>query len=756
MAGLAIFASLGIFLADRWPAGLPPVFLAVAALAPIAICWKRSHAAWLFVCASFFLLHHLQHHYSPGRELAQALSGGGRELAHAVGIVLDEPDPNSDGKRFSQFQMKIESLDLGEARGFSGATVLVHWRGAAPDFGSRVLIDGAASNIPPTPNPGQFDYAAYLRRLGVFSEIHVRYEQDQHILATGHGNIFFAHAYAARRWMQRALKLGLEDSPEAAGLIQSMVLGLKNETPDDVRELFLRTGTLHLFVVNGLHVGMFAFIALFLVKPLGIHRGRAVFVIIPLLIFYAMVTGLSSGSVRATIMAAIILAGYLADRRPVMLNNLGAAAFAILLWNNEELFMPGFQFSFGVVFMIIILSGRLHRFLEKFGKPDDFLPRSLWSPFQTGVFLGVRRLASLLAVSLSAWIGSVPFTTRYFHLITPSAVLANLVVVPAAFMALFQGILSMLAASASHTAATLFNNSNWLVAHGIMRAVGLFAVVPGGHVYVELPRFAKPPLCEATCLALGSGDAIHLRAGNQDWLIDCGSRGTYENIVQPYLRMRGINRLDGLVLTHGDYQHIGGALSAVEDFTPRHVIESVLQDRSPNRRVLRLDLARRRLKLETPSRDSLLPLGSNATLRVLYPPPDIAATSADDKALALLLEAGGCRVLFMSDNGFLTERWLLDHNAVVKSDILVKGQHASDISGTPDFLNAVAPRAIVCATSDFPPEARIPDEWARDVARRGIELFREDRTGAVTIELRAGECAVRSHLGNQTFQSKSR
>src|SRR5712692_5590318 len=111
--------------------------------------------------------------------------------------------------------------------------------------------------------------------------------------------------------MQRQLTLDLDDSPEIAGVIQSMVLGLKGETPDETRELFQRTGTLHLFVVNGLHVGIIAGIAWLLIKPLRVGRRRSVFAIIPLLAFYAVVTGLSPGSIRATIMAAIVLGAHL-------------------------------------------------------------------------------------------------------------------------------------------------------------------------------------------------------------------------------------------------------------------------------------------------------------------------------------------------------------------------------------------------------------------------------------------------------------
>ena len=199
------------------------------------------------------------------------------------------------------------------------------------------------------------------------------------VLSGGNGNPVVALALKTRHWVQEKLQIDLEDSPDVSGLVQGLTLGLKNETPEETRELFQRTGTLHLFVVNGLHIGMFTTIMFLLVRLFGAGRVLSVLIVAPLVCFYALLTGSSTGSMRATVMTLIILGGMLADGKPVMLNNLAAAGLVILAWNTNELFMPGFQFSFGVVFTIILLAGPLQNYFAKFGKPDEFLPRALWN-----------------------------------------------------------------------------------------------------------------------------------------------------------------------------------------------------------------------------------------------------------------------------------------------------------------------------------------------------------------------------------------
>ncbi len=763
--GLVLCAVLGVAVADRWPMDLAPLLAWVGVGALLSTLIRKTGFALAFVACAFFALHTLNFHHSAGRELSLAFSSAPKSV-RVIGIVAEEPAQKPAPTRFlrAHFPLRLESISIdGAAPRASRAKVLVKWHGVAPHYGDRVEIRGAALLVPATRNPGQFDYTAYLHRVGIYCEIETQFPEDGRVVGSGHGNPVIAFALKSRRWMQRQLTLDLDDSPEIAGMIQGMVLGLKAETPPDIKEMFQRTGTLHLFVVNGLHVGMFATIIWFVLRPTQLGRRWSVFVIIPLLVFYALVTGLSPGSIRATIMAAVILGGRIVERAPSMFNSLAAAAFALLLWDTNELFMPACQFSFGVVFSILLLAGKFQRRLIPFGEPDAFLPRPLWTVFQNLRVFAWRRVAQLLSVSTAAWIGSLPFTAHYFHLLSPSAVLANLFIVPLAFCILAQGVFAMLCGSFSSALAAIFNNSNWAIAKGIIHVVGFFTRIPGGHVYVELPSFFQSPLCEINVFDLGDGGAIHLRTAGRDWMFDSGSAFAYENTIRPYLRTRGVNRLDGLLLSHGDADHVGGAVLALNDFTPRQIVDSPASDRSKHRRTLHAELAARGLGKGIFQRGDWLPLSSTTRVRILYPPGGIIARTADDKCLVFQLESGGSRVLFVFDSGFFTEKWLMENERDLRSDILVKGRHASDISGTIDFIDAVAPRVIVTtATARAAPlrftsdSAKFSETWAKQVAARGIALFRQDDTGAVRIEMQRDDFSVRAFAADQTFRKRAR
>jgi competence protein ComEC len=754
--GVALSAALGIVAADRF--ALSPVWPLLASAIAAAVAWRRcsTAACWLLAATTFFTLHTLRFHGDIGRKLFAELAGGPRVI-QAKGIVWSEPDiPAVFSRRTTCFfRLKLEQLDLGTGPQPASGQVNVAWAGAMPTYGDRVVLTGSGHNFQPTRNPGQFDFTRYLQRQGVFSELRVRFAADGRVESPGHGNPVQAFANAARRWIQSQLRTDLADSPEITALIESMVLGLRGETPEDVKELFQRTGTLHLFAVSGLNIAMLATIALTLLKPLRLPAGLGVCIVIPLLAFYAVVTGLSASGVRAAIMAALLLAAPIFDRRAIPYNSLAAAAFLILAWDTNQLFSVGFQFSFVLVLTIIFLARRIQHWCEPFGRPDAFLPRPLWSwPQRTGDAIW-HVLAATIGITLAAWIGSLIFTAGYFHLFSPAAIFANLVAVPLAFAVLALGLATVLMATVWTTGAMLFSNANWLCAKTLLLVVKGFALLPGGHVYVEARRPVGGVAAELTLLDLGTGAAAHLRTGGRNWLIDCGDAANYGRTVLPYLRSRGVNRLDGLLLTHGDVQHIGAAGSLISDFVPRQIVDSVLRDRSPTRARLHRDLAARGIGKGLYQRGDTIRISESATARVLYPPVGLARQAADDKALVLRIESAGTRVLLMSDSGFSTEQWLLDNEPDLRSDLLVKGHHSKDLSGTPDFVRHVAPQAIVCGRSSSDDTAPPLDGWERQFAPTPI--FRQDRTGAVRIDLyHGGRFEVRGFVGGQTFRSRAR
>src|SRR5512132_85789 len=757
--GLALMAAVGIIVAELVPMRSAMLTLAAIVLAIcilVALRWPKLAATYLIVASGFFLLHKFAITNTAGQQLADKL-GERPRVVTAVGCVISETKIAHSG--FATFLLKLRSIELEGKNESTYAVWQVRWKGA-PEFGDELKLFGTAEPIAPPRNPGEFDMHAYLARHDIRRMLFVRYPEDGTLIRHGSGNPVLRAAQTSRTWMQNALCHGLDDAPEVRSFISGIVLGIRHETPEDIEEPFQQTGTIHLFAVAGLHVGIVAALLWVLAAIARLPRKRAAAFIIPSLFFYAAVTGLHIPALRAAVMASILVGSYFFERRVFLPNSLAAAAFFILCWNTNELFSTGFQLSFAVVGAIVLFADPFFRFFQRRAAPDPFLPQSLVRGPRRWMHSSYEWLCGSASVSLAAWIGSLPLILWYFHLVTPISFLANLVVVPIAFFVLAIALLSLMTTPLLPGVALVFNNANWTLATLVIGIVHLFAQIPGGHFYVGEPDWGNRISAKMTVLDLGAGAAVHVRVNGRDWLVDCGSERNYERIVRECLHWAGVNRLTGLVLTHGASQHIGGVTQLLSDFPRVHLIDNPAPDHSLiHRRMSRIvsGVEGRGRKPDELAAGDNFHLSGEAIAHVLFPPRGFAGATADDQALVIRLSiAPSTFVLFMSDNGEETERALLSNGSNLQSGILVKGQHYSGISGSTPFLDAVRPRLIIATSREFPEHERISEQWAEQLRARGIKLFRQDETGAVELNFSGDQWSARAYLTGEVFRSVSR
>ncbi len=754
--GLAMAAGVGILVAEFIPASKPllgAMAVGVALWILVTLWQPVPVATYLIVAISFFLLHNFRTTDTAGLRLAAQL-GERPRLVVVTGTVVSEPKiwPN----RFASFLLKLDSIDFAGQHEFTTATWSVTWRGRAK-FGDELKLSGIAKPIAPPRNPGQFDMRTYLAQRDVHRELFVRSEENGVLLRHGRGNPVLRAAQRSRHWLQAALCRGLEDSPDVQSFLSGIVLGLRRQTQQDIEEPFQQTGTLHLFAVAGLHVGIFAELLWILAMVGRLSRKWAATFIIPALFFYAAVTGLHVSSVRAAIMASILLGGIFFDRKVFLLNSLAAAAFVLFCWDTNELFDIGFQLSFAVVGAIVVFADPLFGLFKRLAAPDPFLPRTLLRGSRRWSHLCFEWFCGGVAVSLAAWAGSAAFIGWHFHLVTPISLLANLLVVPIAFFVLAVALLSLLTAPLTPWLSVIFNNANWSLAQLVLGIVHVLSQVPGGHFYVDHPHWPKLIVARITVLDMGAGAAVHVRTQSGDWLFDCGSKREYKRVLLEYLHSSGVNQLEGLLLSHGDSLHIGGAQRLLHDFPWMRLIDNPLPDRSSTHRQLLRLFRQRHLHPDKLTAGERLQLSPTVTAKILHPPQSLAATKTDDQAYVVqLFVKPATSIMFLSDSGEETERRLLTSGENLRSDILVKGQHHSARSGCDEFLNAVQPKLIIATSRDFPEEERISDEWAAKVQSRGIKLFRQDETGAVIMRCGPHAWEARSYITGETFRSSSR
>lgn len=784
LAGLALAAVAGILLADgarrflleaAWEDN-PLPWIADALFLTLATAFvlrPRAWTFWLAAVAGFAALHFFHADPVPAAALARTLAtpdSTGR-TAHVVRVtgrvegppllLPDNSPPTSEEPAASwRFVFALESLFV-DGRAWPGhARVSVSWRDGPHPLadGDRLELTGLADNLRGPRNLGEFDYAAYQQRRGIYSEIRVTGLADGRVIRSDGAGWLPALAARVHDAMENTLRTDLHDDPEAGAVVSTMLLGLRDDPGlGDLEGLFQRTGTLHYFAVDGLKLGLIGAVLLQTLAALGWSRAVASLCVLPLLAVYALATGLGPASARALVVAAALLGGYWLDRSARPINHLGAAALVLLGWDTNELFAIGFQLTFLVVLSILLFAPGIARWLLRYGAPDPFLPPVLFSrTLQAWEWLR-RQLCGLLAVAMAAWIGSMPVMALDFGVVSPISPLANVVAFPLAFAVVALGTLSLGGAWAAHWWVACINNANWVVAHGLLTLVRAFDAVPGGSVAIPDPstwRWGNPPLAEITVLDLGRARSAYIAVGRgADWLVDAGRPGAYLRSVRPALHAFGVTRLGakgGLILTRADSDHVSAAPLALGELKPRRVVDTALSQRSLSLRDFRRALDPARQAETRVGRGGVIDLAPGVEARVLYPPndpPPPAPVTAASRALVLQVcvadgHGGERRALLLPDGADgRVALWLMANETAeaLQSTVLVV-----DAPVTAAFVQAVGARLVVVRSRQE--EADAPVRAIMLPTLPGVEFIAQEDSGAVNLRVYPDKVEVRGFV----------
>jgi len=674
--------------------------------------------------------------------------------------------------------LEVEALRLREGWRPAHGMVLVLTPGELPaEFhaGQGVEITGVLSPPRTALAPGLFDYRAYLRRQAIYFQLRAAASNNWTIASSKPVPPPLADRFLAlaQDVLQRGLPKDKGKPDESLQLLWAMTLGWKTALTGEVSEPFMRSGTMHIFAISGLHIALIAGILVSLLRVLQLSRGWCGVIVIPLIWFYTAATGWQPSAIRSTVMMTVIITGWALRRPSDLINSLAAAGFIILLWDPQQLFQASFQLSFFVVLSIALFLPPLEKLRDQLLQTDPLLPPELLPRWRRWLNGPLRWLTTAAATSLAAWLGSMPLTAYYFHLFSPVTLLANLVIVPLSSLALACNLGSLICGAWWPGITELFNSSAWFWMWAMIRASELATELPGAFFYVRsftlvetllwyalligvlsgwllaakrrkwtLPalavvaalygwtRFEQSKAVTLTAIPLSGGSAIYCDSsgGSRDLLVDCGTTNAVEFVTKPFLRAQGVNRLPQLLLTHGDLQCIGGAEDVMRDFRVGQVLASGVRQLSPTYRRVMTNLDR------TPDRLRVVQRGdARGPWQVLHPLATDRFKQADDDAVVLRGELHGTRVLLLSDLGRAGQEALMERERDLRADIVFAGQPAQGEALCDGLLERIQPQVVVLLDSEFPAPERASPRLRARLSEKVKTVLCTRETGAVQL-----------------------
>ena len=620
-----------------------------------------------------------------------------------------------------------------------GARIIWLGRGELPVAGSRVSATGRISPTETARNPGEFDRAEWMKRMGVAAELDARRAVDATVDTPG----LSAFAARFRHGFQTAILHGLDADSQSAQVISAMVVGQRPADAEETLTAFRNSGTLHVFSVSGLHVAMVGGIGWFILGWCGVTRRHAVMILLPMMFGYAWITGNGPPAVRSAWMAALFLGAFIFRRKPDLLNSLGVVLLAGLLWDGRLLFQTGVQLSYGVVAAIALGIGPASRLFTWISEKQLYLPDSERSKMRKRWDDIRAQVAGSLSVSLAAAVGSTPLTMWHFGLVTPISLLANLVLLPLVFGILALGLLGAALFPVAPWAACWVNRGNALLAESSVLAAESFAAVPGGHIVTRRP---SEPMLQTYDLRYGASASVLTDDQGHAVMFDCGGLGSFRRTVLPSLREQGIEP-ETILLSHPDGAHMGGGYPVWRALPIRTAVLPVAESRSTALRAWR-SAAKDGVRLRHADDVETIHGPDGAVWhRLNIPHAGASGALADDRVAVWRLEWRGWRILFTSDAGFRTEQDLLSGGVDVRADVIVAGKHRHDFSLGDDFLTAVRPQVIVTRNPAYPREESLPPETLAAWRAFGITFVDQSLAGAVTMVVgESGELRISGFL----------
>jgi len=231
-------------------------------------------------------------------------------------------------------------------------------------------------------------------------------------------------------------------------------------------------------------------------------------------------------------------------------------------------------------------------------------------------------------------------------------------------------------------------------------------------------------------LPLAGGHAVFadLPGSKRDLLVDCGNTNSFESVLKTYLHSQGVNRIKAMALTHGDLQHIGAAPLCIAEFKPGQILASGFRFRSAKYRAIVAELAcRTNLYRKLDVNDQCGPF------TVLHPDAGDEFGQADDASLVLLGNFHQTRVLLLGDLGRLGQQALLARHPDLRADVVVSGLPDKSDAISRSLLDALRPRLIVVADSEYPATKRAPLELQHRLRDYGAPVIYTREAGGMQI-----------------------
>ncbi|MCR9202399.1 MAG: ComEC/Rec2 family competence protein [Planctomycetaceae bacterium] len=641
--------------------------------------------------------------------------------------------------------------------------------------GDVVQLSGELSWPHAPRNPGEFDFAAHLRRQRISSLVYVNHPDAVMVVERAFWWQPLRLASAMRQQFRHVITSSV--SPELSAVALALLLGNRYQLDGETQDAFVASGAMHLLAISGLHVGILFGVLVRVANWLFATRRQSLLAAVLICLAYAFVTDLKPSVIRAVAFCAVFSCSQLLGRSTSLGDVIAVTALGMLAYEPAIVFSCGAWLSFLSV-TALALSPRTS---AGWWSQPPAIPVTVWERMSAVVRVGVKRMAVRFGQMTMILIFTLPLAAVFFHAIAPIGFLVNLLLIASAGWGLWTGFVLLLTGSlfppTAPSAGMVFSGVLHVMASLVKWAGGLW----WGHFYVfDLPIWfpavwyaclavvvAQPgrvvrgimlvtmlaaaigagaqhagrtwPV-RCTVLSVGHGSCAVLEAGDgRVFVVDAGAMNRGQRVSRTlcgFLWQAGYRQIDGVVISHADTDHINGLAGLLRKFPVRRLLttrEVLNADSQAVTSLLQLAGSRQIAQVTVEDGDRV---AVGRLVLELYQARGRHRTSDDAASLVVAVQGPEAKVLLPAD---LEGPGALDvYRRVGPVDVLISAHHGSPSTNDRLVARALRPDLVVVSGRDF--SHRLPLECAYAGSRQVVFTA----SGAVSVALneRHPRCAV--------------
>ncbi len=767
----ALAMILGIAVSTQIELQLEAWLLAAATMLALALPAQRYLGNWATgaaILAGVFstsgALARLQLHSVPRGHVSSFV--GRSQLTTLRGTVVSLPEVHSPVTSWQQpqtsFLLEAGAIRTGPDWTKTTGLVRVSVEGVVQDLppGTRVKVLGRSGRYGPRDNPGQFDPVARAQLEDVF--LWCRAPAPEAVKRLGPGRLGPLRRHLGRlRAMTRSQLLPETDQP-GDSLVQAMVVGHRSRGLARLNDLMRRSGAGHFLSISGLHLSVLLGLAYLLCRLAMLTRRTSAVVVLIVLGLFLLVAQPRPGLLRSAVMAAVLCVGIISARPASALNALAAAAIVLLALDPAQLLRPGFQMSFAIVAVLLLLMNPMKQFLlGRYLKTRGlrvFRDDQAWKRWL--YMRGPEIAGDYLCLSILAYLAAAPLTAWHFQIFSPYAILLSLVFFPIVAAVLIPGYLSIgLAWLAPNLADRLAEGANasahllagmvemleylpllsidlypisfwvaagwlgsamllvWALGNRKLRwaAVSAGAMTAAALAVSQMPAPA-PETANLYVLDVGAGQTALLRTpSGSTALFDAGGPAgsqVYARVLRPFVLDGKLPWPEVAFVSHGNADHYTALLDLLDRRALRTLYVSRhfgLEDPDGGEALLLRKLARSGGKLIRLQTGDVVELDDRTRVEVLWPDeilPEDLPRRENETSLVLRIVCDNRSVLLPGDAQSFAQSALLDRHPPAPEaaeelacDAMLLPHHGSWDATLPLFVSRINPQIVLASRS---------------------------------------------------------